>query len=125
MIQSELKEAEKSEGGLRLPTPEMFAMSLSNDLAASTVIAIGRAQSKVGDKGAARATWQPDADRTADISSFRCAGGKGQAFRGDRPRPARSRRKSESESGTGPKKRKRDRSAMGFLGSGLLGVRPI
>ena len=48
----------------------MFAMSLSNDLAASTVIAIGRAQSKVGDKGAARATWQSAADRTAHHSAF-------------------------------------------------------
>jgi len=70
MIQAELKEAEKSERGLRLPTPDMFAMTLSKDLAASTVVAIGQAQSRVGDKGAARATWQSAADRTADISSF-------------------------------------------------------
>jgi tetratricopeptide (TPR) repeat protein len=70
MIQTEIKEAEKSERGLRFPTPEMFAMSLSKDLAAGTVIAIGRAQAKVGDKAAARATWQSAADRAADISSF-------------------------------------------------------
>ena len=48
----------------------MFAMSLSNDLAASAVIAIGRARSKVGDKGPARATWQSAADRTAHHSAF-------------------------------------------------------
>ena len=69
-IQSMSAEEAKSRGELRFPSRAMFAMSLSKELQADVVKAIGRAQAKVGDLPGARSSWQSALDAAAEISTF-------------------------------------------------------
>jgi tetratricopeptide (TPR) repeat protein len=70
LLRSLGKDSDKAEHELRLPTPESFAMKISKDALAETLIALGRAQAKLGEKAAARATWQEASDRTLQVSSL-------------------------------------------------------
>ena len=79
-LQALVKEAETAERTLRPPTPDSFDMSLSGNLAVGAAIAIGQAQLSLGDKTAARATWQSAADRVAGLVSLHATEEKARLF---------------------------------------------